>query len=169
MFTDPPDDDRPLPSPPSILTDPPGPDDPDPLRIVTDPPDGPDPPCNTASPPRDITSEDDPDEDDMSPARRLTPPPTRDPTDVPTDTVIDPAESSELSPVDTTIEPVDEADDDDDDDDDDNNDDPVRIVIDPEPYIDDDAVSIDTPEPPNNDTLDPTLSETSADDCIVSP
>jgi hypothetical protein len=62
---------------------------------------------------------------------------------VPTDTEIEPATSSVLSPVDITIEPVeadppadeipDPPDDDDDVDDDNDESDPVRIVIGPEP------------------------------------
>ena len=84
-----------------MLTDPPEPADPDPLRIVTEPPDGPEPPNNTASPPRDPASD-----DDVSPERRLTLPPTRD-APVPAETEIDPDGPSALSPVAITIAPED--------------------------------------------------------------
>ena len=92
--------------------------------------------------------------DDVSPERRLTLPPTRDPP-VPADTEIDPAAPSLLSPVDIAMDPADANDDDGVIDDSAG---PVRIIIGPDtPFDEVPVVEIDTPDRPTNDTIDPPL------------
>ena len=132
-----------------MFTDPPDPDDPDPLRINTDPPDGPDPPNNTASPPRALSEAPfDGDDDDASPDRRLILPPTDDDDpDDPDIKEIDPDVPSTLSPVEISTDPEVPPD----------TDDPVRNTIGPDPAgLDDDedgsVVVMVTPRPPEINT-----------------